>query len=57
LLNLNGAGEPTAAPDFMARFQQMSAAQAKEQAQQTKPQPVKLTSRLTAGQEAATLLP
>lgn len=56
LLNLNGAGEPTARPDFMARFQQMAAQQ--DQAQkQNQPKPVKLAPRLTASQDAANALP
>ncbi len=45
LLNLNGAGEPTATPDFMLRFTEMQTAVAEQQAAAPAPQPVKMSGR------------
>lgn len=45
LLNLNGAGEPTATPDFMLRFQEMQQSVTQQQAAAPRPQPIRMSGR------------
>lgn len=51
LLDLGGAGEPTASPDFMLRFRGMQAATAEQQQNTPPPKPINISSRLRASRD------